>query len=1201
MKLKKLEINGFKSFVEKASIEFPPGISAVVGPNGCGKSNIMDAIKWVMGEQSIKQLRGKSMEDVIFAGSNGKPALNMAEVSLTLANDNGSAPEELKDFTEIMLTRRLYRSGESGYFINKQPCRLKDIYNIFLGSGLGTKSYAVIQQGNIGTITDAGPEERRILIEEAAGITRYKSRKKEALNKVKATNENILRVSDIITEIKRQMAGLKRQARKAERYKKYQKRIRELDVCLSLYHYDAYTHQIDEADTLLNDLNNTDIEHSTQLKKLDAALEKIELDRAEKNREISNQKSSLYETHRNIDRMENDKTHLIKDVQRLADERVELESARQNLEVKNRNLTTEIQEGENHNIQIQAEIKSVKSTLEKEQSASQNIKNELFSLNQELENGKASLMDLVAREAQYKNICQNAANSKESLKRRLKIIGEEELTTRRKVTVLKDRETKAETHLASYQSEIEDLKNRISTVQNQLKEKNTSLGEQVKQVQTLELERNKTRSAYATLKKMENSFEWYKDGVRALMIKSRAIQKGGASDSLKKEVSDGILGLTADIIEPAPSYGPAVEAVLGESLQYILVKDQKTAVGSIDYLHTSGEGRSGFIPVSAVKKIGLTQHPRLDHPNYLLKHVSVKPGFEQIAEAILGHVVVTADIEEALEVFNRNGTLQTVVTQNGDLISHQGIMVGGGKDNLSGILAKKQELKDFELKIKDLDIRFETDRERQKELESEAINIESNLQKLRELENKAKDNAVEAEKALYKASEDLKNALRHLEIVRLEHEQLLGEESDADEEVVRYNQAVDEIVDQVKNAQDLVAEKLEEISTVSSEMESFNQNIVDLRLELTALNAKLENSNNTLRRLKEFLNDGVQRIEQISQDLIQKRQKKHHLEEKIKEYEQTLSVRYDALKVLENAIEHNEANYNAIDAKLKENDGIKSEIQNERGKIVQKIRLVELEQSQRQIKRENISNRLQENYHQPVALLRSEFEHLNIGKDFPADEIEDELGRTRDKIANFEDVNLGAIKEYEQLKERFDFLNEQREDLVKALDDLHKVINRINKISQERFLEAFEKVNDKLKEVFPRLFDGGSARLVLTEPDDPLETGVEFMIHPPGKKLTRMSLLSGGEKALSAIALVFSIFLIKPASFCLMDEIDASLDEVNVFRFNDLLKIIGENSQIIMITHNKKSMEFADTLFGITMEKKGVSKVVSVNLTQKEA
>ncbi|MGA9178931.1 MAG: AAA family ATPase, partial [Desulfobacterales bacterium] len=385
-----------------------------------------------------------------------------------------------------------------------------------------------------------------------------------------------------------------------------------------------------------------------------------------------------------------------------------------------------------------------------------------------------------------------------------------------------------------------------------------------------------------------------------------------------------------------------------------------------------------------------------------------------------------------------------------------------------------------------------------------------------------------------------------------------------------------------------------------SDVEAFNQKIIDLRLELTALNAKLENSNNTLKRLKEFQNDGIQRIEQISKELVQKKQRKHHLEEKIKEYEQTLSGMYDDMKLLEKALENNEADYHAIDEKLKESDSTLSEIQNEREKIIQKIRMVELEQSQRLIKRENITNRLEESYHQSIPVLKSEFEDPATGNDSQIDEIEDQLTRIKDKIAKFDDVNLGAIKEYEELKERFDFLSEQREDLVKALSDLHKVINKINKISQERFLKAFDEVNSKLKEVFPRLFEGGSARLVLTEPDNPLETGVEFMIHPPGKKLTRMSLLSGGEKALSAIALIFSIFLIKPTAFCLMDEIDASLDEVNVFRFNDLLQIIGEKSQIIMITHNKKSMEFADTLFGITMEKKGASKIVSVNLNPKK-
>jgi len=1201
MKLKKLEINGFKSFVEKASIEFPPGVSAVVGPNGCGKSNILDAIKWVMGEQSVKQLRGKSMEDVIFSGSNGKPALNMAEVSLTLANDNGTAPEELKEFTEIMLTRRLYRSGESGYFINKQACRLKDIHNIFLGCGLGSKSYAVIQQGSIGTITDAGPDERRILLEEAAGITRYKSRKKEALSKVKSTNDNILRVSDIITEIKRQMSGLKRQARKAERYKKYQAHIRELDIRLTLYHYDEYTRKIDEAEALLKDLNDTDIEHSTQLKRLDAALEKIKFDRAEKNQEISDQKARKFDTQRNIDRMENDKAHLFKDVERLTDEFEELESSRENLEEKNRELMSEIQEVENQNTRIQAEINSVRSTLDKEQSASQIIKDRLLALNRELETSKAGLMDLVAQEAQYKNIYQNVTSNKESLKRRLKIIDEEELATSKKVSGLRKQEDEVKEQLRSCKTEIEDLKKRGDIVQKQLQGKNTSLAEQVRLVQTLELERNKAKSSFTALKKMEDNFEWYKDGVQAIMKRRKADQENAPSERLNDQGGNGIMGLMADILEPESAFSTAVEAALGESLQYILVKDQETAIGSIDYLQTTGAGRSGFVPVSSVKHMGSRPNHQPDHPKYLLNHVAVKPGFEQIAEALLGHVVVTENIEEARDVFNRNGTLQTVVTQNGDVISHQGILIGGSKENLSGILAKKQELKAFEIQIKDLDQKLESARQHQKELESEVRIIESNLQKLRELENNAKHNEVETEKALYKASEDLKNALRHLEIVRLEHEQLLGEESDVDEEVAKYNKAVVEVENQVKNAQDLVSEKLEQIDTVSSEMETFNQKIIDLRLNLTTLNAKLENSNNTLKRLKEFHNDSIQRAEQISNDLIRKKRKQLDLKEQIKACEQTLSGMYDKMKLLEKALEMNEADYHTIDEKLKQSDSIISDIQNERENILKKIRMIELEQSQRLIKRENITNRLEENYHKPIAVLKSEFDNVPTEKALRTDEMEEELTRFRTKIANIDDVNLGAIKEYEQLKERFDFLNEQREDLVKALDDLNKVIHKINRISQERFLKTFDEVNNQLKEVFPRLFEGGSARLVLTEPNDPLETGIEFMIHPPGKKLTRMSLLSGGEKALSAIALIFSIFLIKPASFCIMDEIDASLDEINVFRFNDLLQIIGEKSQIIMITHNKKSMEFADTLFGITMEKKGVSKIVSVNLKQKEA
>lgn len=1199
MKLKKLELNGFKSFVEKNSIEFPPGVSAVVGPNGCGKSNVVDAIKWVMGEQSVKQLRGKSMEDVIFSGTNGKSPLNMAEVSLTLSNENGNAPEELKDFSEIMLTRRLYRSGESAYFINKQQCRLKDIHNIFMGTGMGTKSYSVIQQGNIGAITDSGPEERRVFIEEAAGITRYKSRKKEALGKIQATNQNLLRLTDIIAEINRQMAGLKRQAKKAERYKKHQKRIRELDIAIALHYYDDYTRKIDETNAVLTNLKDTDIEHTTRLKNLDAEVEKIKFRRSEKNQEISDQKSRIFEIQRHIDRLENDIDHFRNEVNRLINECVELESAHTNLEEKNRNLTSEVAQVETRNIDIHDNIETVRTTLHRERSAAQTIKDRLSVLNQELDICKADLMDLVAREAQYKNICQNASRNKESLKRRLKIIDEEEASTHQKVEKLRKKKITAQEKFDSYKKEIYDLNEKVTRVKTHLQEKNKSLAEQVKRVQTIDLERNQAKSSYTALKKMEDNFEWYKDGVQAVMKKNRAHKPDVSPEGLEFDDNNGILGLMADIVEPKPSYETAVEAVLGESLQYILVQDQKAGLGSIDYLQTTGEGRGGFIPVSSVKDMGWGKE-NLDAEKRLLNHVSVKQGFEKVTQALLGHVLVTDDIEEAINIFNTNGACQTIVTKNGNLISHQGIMVGGSKEKLSGILAKKQEVKKIELEIKRLDQEYETACQDQKELESQVWDIENDLQKVQTQMNTAGHYQVEAEKDLYKATQDLKHAQRHLEIVRLEQERLLGEESDIDEEMTKYNEAVALVEDQVKNAQETVSKKLEQIAAVSSEMEAFDQKIVDLKLQLTSLSAKLENSNNTLKRLKEFQIDGIQQLEQLSRDISQKKQKRITCKQKIEEYEQMLSGRYDEMKRLEQALEKNEEDYTAIDTKLKESDSIISDIQTRRDKTVQKIRLLELEQSERSIKRENIAKRLEESYNSPLSVFKSEFGNRENSPDISIDNMEEKLFRLRKKIAAIDDVNLGAIKEYEQLKDRLDFLNEQRDDLVKAIEDLHKVVKKINRISQERFIKTFDSVNEKLNEVFPRLFDGGSAKLIMTEPNNPLETGIEFLIHPPGKKLTRMSLLSGGEKALSAIALIFSIFLIKPSSFCLMDEIDASLDDTNVFRFNDLLRLIGDKSQIIMITHNKSTMEFADTLFGITMEKKGISKIVSVNLQKAE-
>jgi chromosome segregation protein len=1200
MKLKRLEVSGFKSFFDKATIDFPHGITAVVGPNGCGKSNVIDAIRWVMGEQSVKQLRGKSMEDVIFSGTNGKSPLGMAEVSLTLLNDNGSVPEEFKDFTEINLTRRLYRSGESAYLLNKQPCRLKDIHNLFLGSGMGSKSYAVIQQGNIGIITEAGPEERRYFVEEAAGVTRYKQHKAEALRKIEITRQNLLRVEDIVTEIKRQMDSLKRQARKAELFNKYQSRVKSLDVRLGIHHVDGFSRQIDSTEEVLQHLREIDLEHTAELKMLDAAVEEIKLERWQKNQAIAEQKTQKYDIQRSIDRLEKDLEHLRGDVGRLTTEAAELKAARGSLEEKDQRMRGEIAQEESATARLREDIGRIRSTLEAERSAEEQMNTELGGLNRELDQAKGRLMELVAQEARHRNMYQNAASNRESLSRRLKRADEEESLTRKRMAEAAERESRAQQQLESVKKAIAEVTLRIGDVRNRLDETSKALALQVKQVQSLDLERSTVKSKFATLKKMEDNFEWYKDGVKAVMTHARSSGPAPQDGELA-----GIVSLVADVLEPQPDVATAVEAALGEMLQYIVVESQPAGLAAIEHLQRRGAGRCGFIPAAALHDTASGVLDRPDPSRLLLQHVTVAPGFEAVAEALLGNVVLAEDLSEAVALFNRNGKVQTLVTRSGDVVSPKGFLVGGSRDAVSGILAKKQELRELEHQGRDLEQRIEKARGEQKAIESDVRGLDTELQKLIEKKNNAREEEIEAEKALYKFSEDLKTLRRQLEIVELEQEQLLGEASDLDDEIGRTDRALAAIAADIQEAQAAVADLTQRIAGLTERLQEFNQRLVNLKLEMTTLNARLENSTGSLRRLKEFQADGLRRIDQIAQEIAQKTESAAQSQAKTVEIEQSLAEMYKQVDRLQAAIESGEVDYAAIDSRLQENDQKISAIKDQREKALEQLRLLELEQAQRKLKREHVVGQLEERYHAAFAELQAELAEApppDAGAAPPGpEEMESELARYRTKMARIGEVHLGAIKEYQQLKERYEFLLAQKADLEKAIEDLHKVIRKINTISQQRFMETFTAINEKLTEVFPRLFNGGKAELILTEPDKPLETGVEYMIHPPGKKLTRMSLLSGGEKAMAAIAFIFSVFLIRPAAFCLMDEIDAPLDDANLYRFNDLLQHIGEKSQIIMITHNKRTMEFADTLFGITMEQKGVSKVVSVNLRRPEA
>jgi chromosome segregation protein len=1199
MKLKKLEVIGFKSFLDKTSIVFPPGISAIVGPNGCGKSNIVDALRWVMGEQSIKQLRGKAMEDVIFSGTNGRPPINMAEVSLILANDNGSIPEEFKDYSEIMVTRRLFRSGESNYYINKQPCRLKDVHNLFMGSGMGARTYAVIQQGKIGAITDSNPEDRRMFIEEAAGISRFKSRKIETMRKLDDTNKNLVRVLDILGEVKRHMESLKRQAKKAELSKKLQDRARKLDLKISIQEYDGFSRQIERVNSLLQGLSDADIEHTSKLQQLTAVIEEIKLKRLRKNEEISRKKSEVFEVRRSIDKKENDIAHMLKDIERLTNEILNLEGSRKELQEKNAQILSEMEEARLESDNITGEMESLKTSLREKQLASQQAKEALSRLQAGQDRQKSLLMDLMSREGRFRNVFETSSANKENLKRRLARIASEKESIEKKVLELQKKESEARKQTASIQNEIETKKKDIETHQNLLANQKEGLSAKIKECQAIEFKRNEIKTRFGTLKRMSDNYEWYKEGVRSIM---KIFSPGSRGD--RPIPPEAVFGLVADILEPRPEYGNAVEAALGDSLQHILVKDQETGMRLLEYLREEGAGRGGFIPVDALRSPDLPDGPESHSVERLLDYIEVKNGFQGIAKALLGNILVADTFQDAVKLYNSLEIKRTIVTKHGDLISSQGIISGGSTEKLSGILSKKSELKNLGIRMQDLETRLAEGREEQKKMESVLRELESRLQQHFEKRNILSKSCSEAEKNLYIISEDLKHSREHLDITHLEEERLLGEESELDDEIVKFNTALQDLEKEIQNAKDDLAAASKQIAQASAVMEAADRELVDIKLNLTGLAARLESSNNGLKRLKVFYEDGLRRLDEIAHAIESKKGKIEEIGNTRSRDEQNLAELYRNVKTMEDIIKQSEDEYRIIEDHLRQNDGIVSEVQQVRQEVLDQMKALEIERSEYQIKGQNILDRLMDRYQIPFDVLRGEFSACDLKPpgegdpvlQIPSESLKEELATLRKRIERIGDVNMEALKEYEELQSRFEFLSAQREDLLKAVEDLHAVIRKINRITKERFMKTFEQVNEKLREVFPRLFEGGAAELTLTNPENVLESGVEYVIHPPGKRVTRMSLLSGGEKALSAIALIFSIFLIKPASFCLMDEIDAPLDDLNVYRFNNLLKMIGEKSQVILITHNKKSMEFADTLFGITMEQKGISKVVSVNL-----
>lgn len=1183
MKLKSLEMVGFKSFVDRLHLTFPEGITTIVGPNGCGKSNIVDAVLWVLGERSAKHLRGKLMEDVIFNGAEGRKPLGMAEVSLTFSNEDGSAPKEYEQYSEITVTRRLYRSGESEYLINKIPCRLRDITDLFLDTGIGVNGYSIVEQGRVEHLINANPQDRRFLIEEAAGIAKYKERKRLALMKMEATQQNLLRVQDIIAEVKRQITSLERQVKRAEEYKAIRKEVREIEIRFALHEYAEFSERWEASKGYLKALRERETEILTQISQKEASIEEIKLKAVEEGERLQAIQQEVFDLGRQIQRMENEIEFLRREessLQRRADQLSE--EVRQTLKAWRETR------GERRRVE------AILEKLEEERHETEDILNEwetLFNdfrttyqeLVEELEAEKGKLIDSLTQLTSLRNRLTHLEERSEDLQKRIRSnLREFEEVSRRlhqvEETSLEKRKTKELTLsiLSVYQEEKVRLEREIEGLRklfHQRQEERSLLEETLRQ----------DRSRYLSLKELQENYEGYEKGVRSILLQKRE----------EEERWKGVFGVVADILDANPKYEIPLEAVLGPRLQYLIVEGEKEGIEGLKFLKRGSLGRANFIPKRVHGKKGEPRYSKDEKsPVSLLGFVQVKEEFSSLAEFLLGDVGLVETLEEALHWIKKEEEgFNTLVTLEGDVVERSGVISGGSRDQGLSLLERRREIKELEEKIR------EEEQCCQRAIEEEEALQKKILEKERDLEERKKEiQAKEIE--LFHQERDLEGLDKEISQIHQRLEVIQFEKSQREEENEELRREKEEVSAQMEDKEvekqkreELVQVFKRKVEEVGGGTEELGGNITEKKIFLASLEEKkkglerqVQSLSETQSALKVQISKGLTSIRQSRNEAISISQKKRQLEEELEEglkvnrlKEERLTKQKETVDSLSNEWREVEASYKYLHRELEE--------------LRQRIHEEEIRTSESQMKIQHLQDSIRERYGTNLSPSLNQPDG-----EFPKEELAQRLAELKTALEGFGEVNLMAIEEYQELKQRHDFLTEQQTDLQKAIDTLKKAIARINRTTTKRFLETFQLVNEKFKEVFHRLFNGGQASLVLLDENDPSTTGVDIIAQPPGKKLQNIDLLSGGEKALVATALLFGLFMIKPTPFCLLDEVDAPLDDANINRFIELVKGFSKTSQFIMITHNKSTMEAARTLYGITMETPGVSKVVSVRL-----
>ncbi len=1183
MYLKSIEICGFKSFANKLTFQFHNGITGIVGPNGSGKSNVADAVRWVLGEQRIKQLRGASMQDVIFSGTEARKPLSYAYVAITLDN----ADHQLAiDYDEVTVARRIYRSGESEYLINGSICRLKDVNELFYDTGIGKEGYSIIGQGQIDKILSGKPEERRELFDEAAGIVKFKRRKNAAQKKLEDEQQNLVRVKDILSELEKQVGPLERQSEVAKVYLKKKEELKTLDVNVFLLENNRLKEQLksieEKYEIAGKDLNDT----TEQYEKIKEEYERVEAEIESLDEAIEQARASLTDTSVLRGKLEGE-INVLKE---------QINSAKSNdSHLQNRQKTIQSQIDEKNKEKddilreksvIDAQVNEIVATRDEVKEMLIAVQNRIAELNDNIESGKNTIIGELNQRATIKSKIGRYDTMMEQI-----AIRKAELNSR--LLRVKSDEAEQAENLKKLEKEFEEVTALLGTMNEksaamelELGEIRESLAEKDKKLRTTQELYHQEKSKLEALSNLTERYEGYGGSVKKVME--------------QKDRVKGIVGVVADIIKVDQKYETAIETALGGNIQNIVTDDEETAKKMIGFLKTNKLGRATFLPLTSITNPQEFKQPESLNEKGVIgmadELVNIEAKYKNVAKAMLGRILVVDNVDNAVKIARKYEYGIRMVTLEGELLVPGGAISGGAFKNNSNLLGRRREIEELEKRVKDLlrtidnlDKEIEETKERRNKMRLELESLKGDIQRKFIEQNTARMN-VSAAKERKEETEEGFDSLKR-------------EEQEIEKQILEIKASKDQIQKELS-----ISEEVER--NTETQILEFQKELEGKRSQETEEAAKVSEWDVKVEKMLQTQGFHQQNVDRIDGEIARFAYELKEIEDGLKESWDTVAYKEHNILEIEKTIALSHTSQSEAEKKLKNDITRKEELSvkqknffGNREELSQRMTGLDKEVYRLATQKE----KLEESIEAQINYMWDEYEITLTDAAAIRDEnmtdltaMKKEISSLKDQIKKLGDVNVNAIEDYKNLMERYTFLKTQHDDLVEAEKTLQGIIEELDSAMRKQFNEKFAEINREFDKVFKELFGGGKGTLELMEDEDVLEAGIRIIAQPPGKKLQNMMQLSGGEKALTAISLLFAIQNLKPSPFCLLDEIEAALDENNVTRFAGYLHKLTKNTQFIVITHRRGTMERADRLYGITMQEKGVSTLVSVNLIDKE-